>query len=49
MAACFTINIRFFMSAIVLLNLLTLYLMEIPFNTFATRADPDQAALLRAA
>ena len=28
---------------------LTLYLIEIPFNTFANRADPDQAALVRAA
>ena len=28
---------------------LTLYLIETPFNTFANRADPDQAALLRAA
>ena len=29
------------------LNLLTL--IETPFNTFANRADPDQAALVRAA
>ena len=28
---------------------LTLYLTEMPFNTFANRADPDQAALARAA
>ena len=28
---------------------LTLYLIETPFNTFAKRADPDQAALVRAA
>ena len=28
---------------------LTLYLKEIPFNTFANRTDPDQAALVRAA
>ena len=28
---------------------LTLYLKETPFNTFANRADPDQAALVRAA
>ena len=28
---------------------LTLYLIETPFNTFANRADPDQAALVRAA
>ena len=28
---------------------LTLYLIETPFNTFANRADPDQAALIRAA
>ena len=27
---------------------LTLYLIETPFNTFANRADPDQAALRRA-
>ena len=25
-----------------------LYLVETPFNTFANRADPDQAALVRA-
>ena len=29
--------------------LLTLYLIETPFNTFANRADTDQAALTRAA
>ena len=28
---------------------LTLYLIEMTFNTFANRADPDQAALVRAA
>ena len=28
---------------------LTFYLIETPFNTFANRADPDQAALVRAA
>ena len=28
---------------------LTLYLIEMPFNTFVNRADPDQAALVRAA
>ena len=28
---------------------LTLYLIKRPFNTFANRADPDQAALVRAA
>ena len=28
---------------------LTLYLIEMPFNTFANRADPDQTALVRAA
>ena len=28
---------------------LTLYPIETPFNTFAKRADPDQAALGRAA
>ena len=28
---------------------LILYLIEMPFNTFANRADPDQAALVRAA
>ena len=27
---------------------LTLYLIEKPFNAFANRADPDQAALVRA-
>ena len=25
---------------------LTLHLIEMPFNTFANRADPDQAALV---
>ena len=28
---------------------LTLYLIMTPFNTFANRADPNQAALIRAA
>ena len=28
---------------------LTLYLIEMPFKAFANRADPDQAALVRAA
>ena len=28
---------------------LTLYLIEPPFKAFANRADPDQAALVRAA
>ena len=28
---------------------LTLYHIQTPFNTFANRADPDQAALVRAA
>ena len=28
---------------------LTLYLIEMPFNAFANRADPDQTALVRAA
>ena len=28
---------------------LTLYLIEMPFNTFANRADPDQAAFVRTA
>ena len=27
----------------------TLYLTEMPFNTFANRANPNQAALVRAA
>ena len=27
--------------------ILTLYFKERPFNTFANRADPDQAALVR--
>ena len=31
------------------LRLLTLYLIEMPFNAFANRTDPDQAALERAA
>ena len=31
------------------LVILTLYLIETPFNTFANRVDPDQAALVRAA
>ena len=29
--------------------LLTLYPIEMPFDAFANRADPDQAALVRAA
>ena len=29
--------------------LLTLYLIETPFNTFANRADPEQVPLARAA
>ena len=29
--------------------LLTLHLIEMPFDAFANRADPDQAALVRAA
>ena len=33
----------------VLLNKLILYLIETPFNAFANREDPDQAALVRAA
>ena len=28
---------------------LTLFLIEMPLNTFVNRADPDQAALVRAA
>ena len=28
--------------------ILTLYHIEMPFNTFANRADPDQAAIVRA-
>ena len=32
-----------------MINGVTHYLIEMPFNTFANRADPDQAALLRAA
>ena len=28
---------------------LTHYLIEAPFDTFANRADPDQAAIIRAA
>ena len=28
---------------------LTIYLIKTPFDTFANRADPDQAALIRAA
>ena len=31
------------------LSALTLYLIEMPFNAFAKRDDPDQAALVRAA
>ena len=31
------------------LYILILYLIEMPFNAFANRADPDQAALVRAA
>ena len=29
--------------------MLTIYLIETPFNTFANRADPDQADLVRVA
>ena len=29
------------------IKLLTLYLIETPFNTFANRADPDQAAFVK--
>ena len=32
-----------------IIPLLTLYIIETPFNAFANRADPDQAALVRAA
>ena len=32
-----------------LINSLTLYLIETPINAFANRADPDHAALIRAA
>ena len=32
-----------------IISLLTLYIIETPFNAFANRADPDQAALVRAA
>ena len=28
---------------------LTIYLIETPFNAFADKVDPDQAALVRAA
>ena len=35
--------------AIDVTNSLTLYLMETPFNAFANRAAPEQAALVRAA
>ena len=31
------------------LSILSLYLIEMPFNAFANRADPDQAAHVRAA
>ena len=31
-----------------MLGMLTLYPIETPFNTFANRADPDQAALVKA-
>ena len=30
-------------------NNITFYLIETPFDAFANRADPDQAALIRAA
>ena len=32
-----------------MLFILTIYLIETPFNTFAYRADQDQAAVIRAA
>ena len=34
---------------IFLFIILTLYLIDTPFNAFANRTDPDQAALIRAA
>ena len=34
---------------LLVLIIFTFYLIETPFNTFASRADSDQAALVRAA
>ena len=31
------------------LTFITLFLIEMPFDSFANRADPDEAALVRAA
>ena len=51
--ALISLKIKIFSSKLssyaVMFDNLTLYLIEMPFNNFATRADPDQAALVRAA
>ena len=35
--------------SLAILGMLTLDLIQMPFDAFANRADPDQAALIRAA
>ena len=42
-------SIRFSRAILIFLGILTFYLIEMPFKAFANRADPDQAALVRAA
>ena len=42
-------RVEIFKAILVDRNSLTFYLIETPFNTFVNRADPDQAALARAA
>ena len=44
----FITDAKLALSSIVITQL-TLYLIETPFSTFANTADPDQAALVRAA
>ena len=47
--AILSLKIKIFSSklsfAVVMFDTLTHYLIEMPFNNFANRADPDQAAL----
>ena len=38
-----------FLTKLCVMGTLTLKLIKMPFNTFANRADPDQAALVRTA
>ena len=45
---CLLIMLSIFMVSIISFAL-TLYLIETPFKAYASKADPDQAALVRAA